>query len=124
MELTSWTITSISSLEGGVVNVDVSSCSDKLSFVRFLSLIRRDRCGLVMPKSYRAVSFCLARADLRGCRPPALSGTTLISGTGRVRFPPSSVVPLKEFWALRDSGLLSLGTNELEYSWAKLDPDT
>ena len=118
MKLASWTITSVSSSEGdGVLNIDVSSCSDDLSFIKVFSLIMRDRCGLVTPKSYRRVSFCLANADLRGCRQPALSGTTPIS------FPRSSVDPLIEFCIFRDSGLLSLGTDELEYPWAGFGSD-
>lgn len=116
MKLALWTITSVSSSEAdGVLIVDVFSSSDKLSFIKVLSLIMRDRCGLVTPKSYRAVSFCLASADLRGCREPTPSGTMLISGTERLRFPCSPVVPLTDACALRDRGLLSLGTDGLEY---------
>lgn len=122
MGLASWTITSVSSSEAnGVLIVKLSSNSGDLTFIRVLSLMIRDRCGLVTPKSYGTVSFCAASAaDLRGCR-PALCGTMLISGTKR--FPRLPGVPSTEFCSLRDAscGLLNLAGDELENALARFD---
>lgn len=123
--LTSCAITSVSSANGALIIKVLSSGSDDLRFIKVPWLMMRDRCGLVTPKS---VSFCVASADLRGCR-PALCGKMLISGTERLRFPCSPVIPLTEFCVLRDNTsceLLSLETawDELEDPWPRsLDLD-